>query len=161
MFGGRRYLTNLDYHYNGRIILFWWSDYYQLTKVSRDAQSITCRVEDVKAQMVYQWTVVYTFNTKEERRGLWAQLGNMNNRVNSPWLIIGDFNSILYNNDCIGGTAVTVGEVQDFKEYVKKCDLMELPYGGHRYTWNDKHGKYRIFPRLIRHLLTIIGLILC
>lgn len=39
-------------------------------------------------------------------------------------------------------------EVLDLKTYVEKCELMELPCVGYKYTLNDKHGDHRIFSKI-------------
>lgn len=69
--------------------------------ITGDSQSITCRVENVTAQLMYHLTVVYSFNIKEERRGLWIQLKNLSTRVNLSCLIVGDYNSVLHDEDRI------------------------------------------------------------
>ncbi|KAF3624858.1 Wound-induced protein WIN1 [Capsicum annuum] len=92
---------------------------------------------------------------------LWTQLENMSIRLNLRWLrvgdsirfnslqlIVGDFNSVLHDWDGIGGTEVTEGEVQDFKKCTEKYELLELPCGGYRYNWNDKHRDHRIFSMI-------------
>lgn len=55
-----------------------------------------------------------------------------------PWLIVGDFNSILKAEDRIGYNVVSYGEVVDFKECVEQCDLLEMPKNGSKYTLNDR-----------------------
>lgn len=41
LFGGWKYLTNLDHHYNGRIWITWKPDQYHLVPVSMN-QAVTC-----------------------------------------------------------------------------------------------------------------------
>ncbi|XP_060211648.1 uncharacterized protein LOC132639195 [Lycium barbarum] len=148
MFGGWEYLTNLDHHYNGRIYLSWRSDYYQVGLVTGSAQSITCIVRDKVSQLEFQLTIVYGFNTKEERRELWSQLESLSAGVTIPWFIMEDFNSVLHTDDRVGGTPVSLSEVVDFQACVDVCELIELPHGGNKYTWNDKHGDSRIFSKI-------------
>nr|XP_016513402.1 PREDICTED: uncharacterized protein LOC107830381 [Nicotiana tabacum] len=148
MLGGWNYITNLEYHYNGRVVIACRPDYYQVRYISGTAQSITCLATDVVFQKEYYMTVVYVFNTREERRSLWQYLESMSGEIKQPWLVTGDFNSILQADDRIGGLSVTMGEVVDFQECIGSCELMELPCGGCRYTWNDKHGDNRVFSKI-------------
>lgn len=69
-------------------------------------------------------------------------------RINQPWLILGDFNSVLQADNRIGGVPVSMGEVMQFQDCIDTCELIELPCGGCRYTWNDKHGDKRIFSKI-------------
>lgn len=43
-----------------------------------------------------------------------------------------------------------MGEVIDLQDCIDVCELIELPYGGCRYTWNDKHGDNRVFSKIYR-----------
>ncbi|XP_075104495.1 uncharacterized protein LOC142178570 [Nicotiana tabacum] len=148
MFGGWKYITNLDHHYNGRVVVAWRPDYYQVKYISGTAQSITGLVTDVVLQKEFYITVVYAFNTREERRSLWQHLESMSGGIKQPWLVTGDFNSVLLADDRIGGNPVTICEVVDFQECIDTCELMELPCGGSRYTWNDNMVIIESFQRL-------------
>lgn len=68
MFGGWINVTNLEEHYNGRIVVTWRPNYYNVSIVCKTAQSITCEVEYIPLQMTFVVTFVYAFNNKEERR---------------------------------------------------------------------------------------------
>ena len=57
---------------------------------------------------------------------------------------MGDFNSILNQEDRIGGTIVTEGETKDFAESIQYCGLQEFNFEGAYYTWNNKHIWSRI-----------------
>ncbi|XP_019262934.1 PREDICTED: uncharacterized protein LOC109240719 [Nicotiana attenuata] len=148
MFEGWKYITNLHHHYNGRVVVAWRPDYYQVRYISGTAQSITCLVTDVVLQKEFYMTTVYAFNTRDERRSLWQHLESMSGGIKQPWLVTGDFNSVPQADDRIGGNLVTMGEVMDFQECIDSCELMELPCGGYRYTWNDKHGDNRVFSKI-------------
>lgn len=36
----------------------------------------------------------------------------------------------------------------DFQACIEAYELIESPYGGNRYTWNDKHGENIIFSKI-------------
>lgn len=38
-------------------------------------------------------------------------------------------------------------KVVDFAKCVDECGLIQLPYQGGRYTWNDNSGDARIFSK--------------
>lgn len=79
-------------------------------------------------------TIVYAFNTKEERRSLWCYLETMSRGVNSPCIAMGDFNSVLNFEDRIGGNSITMDEIEDFHQCVENCELIELTTSGNKYT---------------------------
>lgn len=66
MFSGWNYVTNLEYHYNGRIMIVWRPDYFQVTYL----RAITCKVIHYSLSLAFLLTVVYSYNTKDERKEL-------------------------------------------------------------------------------------------
>ncbi|XP_070017036.1 uncharacterized protein [Nicotiana sylvestris] len=103
----------------------------------------------VEQQVRYNWKPIlckycskygdmYAYNTKEDRKELWEYLETIHQGNTMPWLVMGDFNSVLNINDGIGGNPVTMAEVTDFQQYIDSCELNELPPKGSRHTWSDK-----------------------
>ncbi|KAK4721247.1 hypothetical protein R3W88_011480 [Solanum pinnatisectum] len=86
-------------------------------------------------------------NEEEVRKNLWSYLESVSSRCNSPWLVMGDFNTVLNMDDRIGGNPVNLAEVVDFQECVHSCGWLELPHQGRRYTWNDK-GDVRVYSKI-------------
>ncbi|XP_075086066.1 uncharacterized protein LOC142168811 [Nicotiana tabacum] len=148
IFAGWKFVTNLDYHYNGRIWITWRPDYYQIIPRQKTSQLITCEVLYVPLQLSFEVTYVYVFNIKEERKGLWEDLITHSRGSSKPWMVVGDFNSVLNTEDRIGGNEVTWAEVVDFYNCIVECGLMELPAQENRYTWSDKHEEHRIFSKI-------------
>lgn len=138
IFEGWQYITNLDAHYNGRVLIGWRPDFYNIVPIIIDAQIVTCEVKYIPTQITCIISFVYAFNTKEERKTLWTELITQSNKSGLPWLVVGDFNLVLSSEDRLGGNLVTWEEVIDFKTFLDTCGLMELAHGGQRYTWNDK-----------------------
>lgn len=103
MFVGWQYITNLEYLYNGRIWITWRPDYYQVKPISKNAQQVTCEVMFIPLQISFEISYVYAFNNREERQELWESLLVQSRRCSKPWMVIGDFNSILKADDRIGG----------------------------------------------------------
>ncbi|XP_060200824.1 uncharacterized protein LOC132629104 [Lycium barbarum] len=147
------HITNLDAHYNGRIWITWRPDYYRLVPVSITAQVVTCEVLYIPMQLKFVLSFVYAFNTKEERKTLWESLVEHSENCTLPWMILGDFNSVLYMDDRIGGNPITWAEVADFQQCMEECGLVELPQQGNKYTWNDRHVDQRIYSKIDRALI--------
>ncbi|KAM3395140.1 hypothetical protein P3S68_004145 [Capsicum galapagoense] len=55
----------------------------------------------------------------ELRRTLWDELEHMAPGVNQPWLITGDFNSLLSPEDRQAGAPVTPADTQEFTDCVR------------------------------------------
>lgn len=71
----------------------------------------------------------------------WEALRSIKNVNPMPWLVVGDFNEILYNNEKEGGRPRTQRQLQAFHDSLAECDLVDLGYVGDQYTW--QRGKIR------------------
>jgi len=52
-----------------------------------------------------------------------------------PWLIGDDLNEILYNYEKQGGPQKSQAVLEVFKTTLEACDLYDLGYSGHKFTW--------------------------
>jgi len=62
---------------------------------------------------------------------------------------MGDFNSILEQEDRIVGSQVQDAEIRDFKECVNDSNLVELQIGGRNFTWTNGHVYSRIDKAIV------------
>ncbi|KAH0700803.1 hypothetical protein KY290_015692 [Solanum tuberosum] len=70
---------------------------------------------------------------------------------NYPWLVGGDFNTIVDETEKLGDFPVTQSETHDFIQCVNSCALTELRYMGSTYIWwNGRIEEDCIFKRLDR-----------
>lgn len=68
-----------------------------------------------------------------------------------PWLMMGDFNSILSQAEKIGGNQFASSSTYTLLDDLNKLALIDLGYHGYPYTWNNKRsGKANIQERLDR-----------
>lgn len=116
----------------------WRPDIYQFRTLSKSAQAVTCEVHYLPQQTTIWVTFVYTYNQRGDRKDLWDYLVNQRVGSSTPWMVLGDFNSVLHLEDRIGRNPVTLFEVVDFSTCVEACGMNELPQYGNRYTWTDK-----------------------
>lgn len=99
-------------------------------------------------------TVVYGFNTAVERLPLWAAIKRLAITMTEPWVIGGDFNSMLTLSDKQGGQMVLPSDIQDFKECVTHCQLQDMLSKGAFFTWNNRQEKERrVYSKIDRTLV--------
>lgn len=98
-------------------------------------------------------TLVYVKSDVVERIKLWDSLYNLAQDMQSPWLVRGDFNIIVSEEEKHGGMLVYIQEVEDFAHCIDTCNLFYLGYKGSLYTWwNGRSGDACIFKSLDRYL---------
>ncbi|KAH0768990.1 hypothetical protein KY290_012971 [Solanum tuberosum] len=94
---------------------------------------------------------VYARCNALESLELWEELENIVAQHQHPWLIGGDFNVILNEEEKLRGLPFTQLEAQEFTQCINNCGLEELKFSGSRFTWwNGRIEEHCIFKRLDR-----------
>lgn len=74
--------------------------------------------------------------------------------MREPWLIGGDFNSLLNFSDKQGGQPVLSTDLQDFKDCVHYCRVQDMRSNGAFITWNNRQVKdRRVYSKIDRTLV--------
>ncbi|KAG5620988.1 hypothetical protein H5410_006206 [Solanum commersonii] len=105
-------------------------------------------------------SIMYAKCDAEARIQLWNDIYCISNDIqNSPWLIGGDFNVIMSDEEKIGSLPVYPNEYEDFAFCVNSCDLEEVNFKGSPFTWwNGRIDDQCIFKRLDRYMMNQVGL---
>lgn len=84
---------------------------------------------------------------------LWTSLFSLAASCTSPWLVAGDFHSVLFSSDRINGALVSTYESRDFATCVEDCELYELKSKGSYFSWTSKGAvNGRVASRIDRGL---------
>lgn len=100
-------------------------------------------------------TIAYGFNQPLERKshlgGGITRLANANSTYDSPWLIMGEFNTIRNQHEKLGGAQWGNTYREDLNECCKEVELDDLRFMGSLYTWsNYSKGPRKIVCKLDR-----------
>ncbi|XP_070048553.1 uncharacterized protein [Nicotiana tomentosiformis] len=135
---------------NGQIWLFF-NAVVEWELVEDTEQQVTVRVfhHDLGQRMMM--TFVYAKCSVIERLELWDHLYYLASDMELPWLVGGDFNVLLHEDEKIGGLPIHPPEYEDFAFCVNSCGLFEQGYKGSPFTWwNGRSNAECIFNRLDR-----------
>ncbi|KAL5701188.1 hypothetical protein ACHQM5_026552 [Ranunculus cassubicifolius] len=114
--------------------------------ISISKQQISVEVEGNLISFIHASSVTQT------RRHLWTQLEQI--RPNTPWLLGGDFNCVLSYVEKKGGRFPNLQAMQEFFNFVSRCDLLEPASLGSKYSWsNNRKGNPRIVSKIDRFFL--------
>nr|TKR97771.1 hypothetical protein D5086_0000209710 [Populus alba] len=97
-------LSNANVANTARIVVFWNPSTVKVDLLSSSAQAVHLSISCLISHISFKATFVYGFNTITARRSLWEDLRSWNS--NSPWMVLGDFNSMLSSVDKHNGAAV-------------------------------------------------------
>ncbi|XP_019232979.1 PREDICTED: uncharacterized protein LOC109213621 [Nicotiana attenuata] len=99
---------------------------------------------------------VYAKCSAMKRLELWDHLYYLASDMKLPWLVGGDFNFVLHEDEKIGGLPVHPPEYEDFAFCVNSCGLFEQVYKGSPFTWwNGRSNAACIFKRLDRIFMNL------
>ncbi|XP_075091507.1 uncharacterized protein LOC142171714 [Nicotiana tabacum] len=119
-------------------------------------QQLTLILFNPLSQKDFIVTLVYAKCDAIERIELWDSMYALAQDMNVLWLVDGDFNVIVYEEEKIGGIPVSLNEVEDFRHCINTCNLFDLDFKGSIYTWwNGRTNDDRISKRLDRCLAKI------
>lgn len=95
---------------------------YSIQDIDVGDQWMHLAVRKLDTSIEFYATVVYGHNALAARTPLWLHLQYLNQTVNKPWLIGGDFNKLLYIHEKLRGQVVQHVEVQAFYDCVTECN---------------------------------------
>lgn len=81
-------------------------------------------------------TFVYGDNYYVTRKELWDSIDAFASFNVKPWVLLGDFNSLLGPSEKVGGSPIQPCRY-DFSRCVQSSQLLDLPYSGCFYTWTN------------------------
>ncbi|XP_021856024.2 uncharacterized protein [Spinacia oleracea] len=146
------FTSNLSHHRNGRIVLAWDPDVFQMNIIHMDSQMIHGFVTPRYSGVGFFVSFIYGLNLATEREPLWATLCTLASMIHSAWVIMGDFNAVKEIEDRIG-PPVRLSDIQPMRNCMAMCQLTEVKTIGRLYTWNNKQdGGNRVFSRIDRVL---------
>jgi exonuclease III len=141
-FDGYVYLPAVETR--GGILLARNKSMLDITRISFDEYAVT---GEVNPRDNNRWwlTTVYGPQTHEDKLSFLQELSERRNLCPGPWLLLGDFNMILYaeekNNDRLDRFMMT-----NFRHFVQEQEIKDLYLHGRRFTWSNE----RVVPTLTR-----------
>ncbi|XP_020259145.1 uncharacterized protein LOC109835584 [Asparagus officinalis] len=97
----------------------------QIVKLS--AQHITCIVKSLDGRIDCVISSIYGYNLMENRKDLWSELKLIHQSIgNTPWLLCGDFNVVIGNEEKLGGSLLSEANTKDFKDFIDGYHLNHL-----------------------------------
>ncbi|KAF8394791.1 hypothetical protein HHK36_018727 [Tetracentron sinense] len=129
---------------------------FQVGILYRSDQVMHCEVVPINSHHGFILSVVYASNDENDRRLLWRNLIHFSRSINTPWLVCGDFNTILSPLEKVGGNGVSLSTCDLVNSSLDQAGLFDLRWRGARLTWSNKSiGPSRIASKLDRAMINI------
>ena len=124
--------------FTGGLWLLWNSDIVEVVQLAITEQEIHVEVKVLATNLSWIFSAVYASPRNVERCILWENLIKVVDLHNKPWVIAGDFNEPLLNEDKFGGRPVSLSRSLLFKDCLDKCNMVDLGFSGPWYTWTNR-----------------------
>jgi hypothetical protein len=115
----------------------------EITVIRRDISKnyIDVIIEDGTS---WRFTGIYGEPKWDQKHVTWKALRTLHGQISMPWLVLGDFNEILYNYEKEGGRARSQGAMQAFHDALSDCHLEDMGYIGDLFTWRRENVRERL-----------------
>ena len=87
----------------------------------------------------------------ENRHLMWTKLRRLKTTSNLPWLVIGDFNEVMWDFEHFSSSPRPQRQMQAFRDSLENCELADLGFSGVPRTYDNKRsGNGNVKVRLDR-----------
>lgn len=127
-----------------------WKDQVTAETIAIHTQHITLNIKTTDFSFIF--TVIYASYECDVRLSLWNSLLELD-IGNKPWIIGGDFNTIIDQSEKKGGRPYSRKAMEEFQEFISDAGLLDAGYEGEPYTWcSNEVSQRRTWIRLDRVL---------
>lgn len=127
----------------GGILIATHKDFYRIKNAVVREHSVTVQLEATMSQEEWWMTSVYGPQEDNEKIEFLREIRQIQQVVGERWLVLGDFNMILHDQDknTANLNRRTMGA---FRKAVNDLALREIPLQGRKYTWSNDSTLTRI-----------------
>ncbi|VFQ96159.1 unnamed protein product [Cuscuta campestris] len=126
---------------NNKLWFLWKDDLLSLHTVIEETQILTCGFKYAASSSTLWISSVYGLHSRVEREGLWTSLRSLAPR-SEPWIIGGDFNTVVSITEHKGEVCPDLGSIRDFANAISDCELVSPPFLGSQFTWTDGYNDF-------------------
>jgi hypothetical protein len=126
----------------GGILMFWRKE-IKLYQIRAEPNFIDVRIEE-DANKVWRFTGMYGEFKWEEKYKTWDRIRSIHQNNSLPWVVMGDLNEILFDQEKEGGRVRPSRYMQDFHNVLDDCELYDLGYVGDLFTWHRGNMRSRL-----------------
>ena len=87
----------------------------------------------------WHFTGIYGAPETQLRSDFWDLIRGLYRQCSLPWLCGGDFNEILKSPEKSGGQLRPYGQMDQFREVLDECNLLDLGYSENKFTWSRSY----------------------
>ncbi|XP_074301412.1 uncharacterized protein LOC141632799 [Silene latifolia] len=129
-----------------------WKSSWNIDCITKNPNFIIIKVNECGGRFWYVF-FVYGSPKKEQRQSVWLDIEHWLSRMDSHFILLGDFNQVEFKEDKLGGNKGSIYGAEFFSEWKVRNSLSDIVYKGPKFTWcNNRKGTKRIYERIDKGL---------
>ncbi|KAA3471101.1 reverse transcriptase [Gossypium australe] len=112
-----------------------WRTGMDVTLKSFSKWHIDVMVKEDGSQAEWRFTGFYSSPYSKDQNQVWDLLKILSQNGTGPWLVIGDFNEIMYSFEKKRGLPRDQRRMEIFRETLTECQLTDIGFSGASFTW--------------------------
>ena len=132
---------------SGGLVLMW-KKFFKVEVLSSDKRVIDCKVR--MGSQSFFLSGAYGDPVVAMRRLVWEQLQSIAVGRDEAWVLVGDFNELMSNEEKPGGAVRNESTFWDFRHMASSCKICELRSSGNTLSWAGWRVKVWVQCRLDR-----------
>ena len=125
-----------------------WKDSYSVSVLSSDKRIIDMEVK--LGSIKFFLTCVYGDPVTAKRQEVWDRLVDIGLVRDEAWILAGDFNELMSNEEKLGGAVRSDASFWNFRNMAENCKIRELRFSGNWLSWAGKRDNVCVQCRLDR-----------
>jgi hypothetical protein len=128
----------VDGKVKGGSLALYWDNSIKLSIVSYGMHHIDTLIWDGDHHASWRETFVYGEPRVQDRHNMWKLLERLKPCSYAPWLVIGDFNEVMWNFEHFSSHMHPARQMLDFHEVLSHCDLHDPGFTRLPWTYDNK-----------------------
>lgn len=147
----------IDYQGRSGGLALLWTTEVQVTIKNYSSNHIRTTIRgNFPTHSCWDITRMYLFLKANNKHRTWERIRSIHQQSKNKWLVGGDFNEVMFQDEKWGGKRKAKNLLLDFCSMVNDCELTDRGYMGPKYTWcNNRKGEACISERIERCLASI------
>jgi len=139
---------------SGGIALFW-DESLKVDLITITNKLIDIKVQESPSAIPWRISFIYGEPRAEDRHLTWELLKRIRLRSDRPWVIMGDFNEVMWQFEHFSETRRNERRMEAFRDVLAECDMHDLGFTGLPWTYdNMQTGRRNVRVRLDRAVAT-------
>ncbi|KAH7845513.1 hypothetical protein Vadar_003022 [Vaccinium darrowii] len=138
----------------GGLVVYWKKE-LKVSLVRRSSFFIELLISDEVTSCDWHLINLYASTNDRIRKAQWEELLEYRRRSSGEWIIWGDFNDILWEDEKQGGRRREAWTLRTFRHFISELGVVDMGFSGYPFTWvNRRFGEGLIKERLDRVLVS-------